>query len=113
ARVCAVLGAFTVAAPQLTLGELTTRTGLPKATVHRLAGSLVAHGFLPHEHGGQGTLRAKLSEPRRGARAEPDVPEAGRPVLDAIAARATETVMLAFPDWDAPDLTVIGSRVSD
>ena len=50
---------------------------------------------------------------RAATRAELDVAEACRPVLDAIAAQANETVMLAIPDWDALELTVIGSRVSD
>jgi IclR family transcriptional regulator, acetate operon repressor len=112
-RVCAVLGAFTVAAPQLTLGELTARTGLPKPTVHRLAGSLVANGFLRHEHGGRYALGTRLSELGGVARAELDVAESCRPVLDAVAAQVNETVMLAIPDWDALELTVISSRVSD
>jgi DNA-binding IclR family transcriptional regulator len=111
-RVCAVLGAFTVAAPQLSLGELSDRTDLPKATVHRLAGSLVATGFLRHEHGGRYALGTKLSELGAVARTEMDIVEVCRPVLDAVAERSDETVMVAIPDWDALELTVIGSRVS-
>jgi DNA-binding IclR family transcriptional regulator len=111
-RVCAVLGAFTVAAPQLSLAELVERTDLPKATVHRLAGSLVATGFLRHERGGRYALGTKLSELGAVARAEMDIAEVCRPVLDTVAQRSDETVMVAIPDWEALELTVIGSRVS-
>jgi len=111
-RVCAVLGAFTVAAPQLTLGELSERTGLPKPTVHRLAGSLVTTGFLRRERGGRYAPGAQLSELGAVARAELDIAEVCRPVLDALAEQSTETVMLAIPDWEALELTVISSRVS-
>ena len=36
--------------------------GLPKATVHRLAGSLVASGTLEHRDDGRYSLGLKLSE---------------------------------------------------
>jgi DNA-binding IclR family transcriptional regulator len=41
------LGAYTPADRELTLAEMTRRTGIPKPTVHRLAGELLALG-LPH-----------------------------------------------------------------
>src|SRR4029077_6625232 len=44
-RACSVLSALSAAEPRLGLRELTERVGLPRATVHRLAGSLVAAGF--------------------------------------------------------------------
>jgi DNA-binding IclR family transcriptional regulator len=111
-RVCAVLSAFTSASPHLTLAELSARTGLPKPTAHRLAGSLIATGFLRHERGGRYALGAKMSELGAVVRTERDLTELCRPVLDALAADAGETVMLAVPDWGALELTVIGSRVS-
>jgi DNA-binding IclR family transcriptional regulator len=111
-RVCAVLSAFTSAAPHLTLAELAERTGLPKPTAHRLAGSLVATGFLRHERGGRYALGAKMSELGAVVRTEIDLTERCRPVLDLLAERTGETVMLAVPDWEAMELTVIGSRVS-
>jgi DNA-binding IclR family transcriptional regulator len=52
-RACAVLSAFSVAEPSLSLRELAARVGLPKATVHRLAGSLVASGTLEHRDDGR------------------------------------------------------------
>jgi DNA-binding IclR family transcriptional regulator len=112
-RVCAVLSAFTVAAPQLTLGELAQRTELPKPTVHRLAASLVTTGFLRRERGNRYALGEKLSQLGAAARAEFDLTEVCRAALDLLAARTGETVMLAVPDWSALELTVIGSRVSD
>ncbi|RLV47692.1 IclR family transcriptional regulator [Nocardioides mangrovicus] len=45
-RVLDVVEAFEHAEWQVSLAELTRRTGLPKATVHRIAGDLVEHGVL-------------------------------------------------------------------
>src|ERR1700726_2282620 len=47
ARAFRILGAYTPADRELTLAEMTRRTGIPKPTVHRLAGELLALG-LPH-----------------------------------------------------------------
>ena len=46
ARALAVLGAFRVAEPTLTLSQLARIAGLPVATVFRLAGELEEGGFL-------------------------------------------------------------------
>jgi DNA-binding IclR family transcriptional regulator len=45
-KVVALLDAFTPAAPELTLGELARRTGLPVSTTYRLVSELVAWGGL-------------------------------------------------------------------
>jgi len=49
ARVSAVLGAFSVQRPQLTVSEIGRRAGLPKSTTSRLVAELVAHGFLERD----------------------------------------------------------------
>jgi len=109
--VCAVLGEFT-AAPDLSLAQLTARTGLPKPTVHRLASSLVATGFLRHTDDGRYALGAVVGELSAMVRKQVDLSEACTPALDALAEQTGETVMLAAADWHTLELTVIGTRVS-
>jgi DNA-binding IclR family transcriptional regulator len=50
-RMTLVLDAFDAASPRLTLAELTSRTGLPRSTTHRILEQLVELRWL--EHGGQ------------------------------------------------------------
>lgn len=111
-RACAVLSTFCVTEPRLSLGELAARVGLPKATVHRLAGSLVATGFLEHRDDGRYSLGLKVSELGALARSDLDVVSVCSPALDALAAATRETVLLGAVDWDTLELTVVGSRVS-
>jgi DNA-binding IclR family transcriptional regulator len=111
-RAFAVLSAFSVGQPRLSLGELASRVGLPKATVHRLAGSLVAMGFMEHGEDGGYSLGMKLSELGALARANLDVVTACSPAVDALASATEETVLLAAPDWDALELAVVDARAS-
>lgn len=111
-RACAVLCAFSAEAPRLSLGEIAARTGLAKATAHRLAGSLVAAGFLAHDADERYSLGLKVSELGALARTGLDLVTECSPTLDAIAEATGETVMLAEADWDTLELTIIGTRVS-
>lgn len=111
-RACAVLSAFSSEQPRLSLAELAARVGLPKATVHRLAGELVANGFLEHRDDGRYSLGLKLSELGAVARAELDVVHACEPVMDALAEATHETVILCAVDWDTLELTILRTRVS-
>ena len=52
ARAAAILGAFKVAPPVLSLSELSSRSRLPKSTVHRLAEQLLVLGWLERVTGG-------------------------------------------------------------
>jgi DNA-binding IclR family transcriptional regulator len=107
-----VLSAFSADEPRLSLGDLASRVGLPKATVHRLAGSLVAMGFMEHGEDGGYSLGLKLSELGSLARASLDVVSACSSTLDGLAAATEETVLLAVADWEAPELTIVDARVS-
>jgi DNA-binding IclR family transcriptional regulator len=51
-KVVALLDAFTAATPELTLGELAQRTGLPVSTTYRLVSELVDWGGLERVPGG-------------------------------------------------------------
>jgi DNA-binding IclR family transcriptional regulator len=107
-----VLSAFSLSGRRLSLRDLAARVGLPKATVHRLAGSLVATGFLEHGDDGCYSLGLKMSELGALARSDLDVVSVCSPVLDALAAATQETVLLGAADWDTLELTVVGARVS-
>jgi DNA-binding IclR family transcriptional regulator len=111
-RTCAVLSAFSPADPHLSLRELSERVALPKATVHRLAGALVATGFMEHHDDGSYCLGPKLSELGALARADLDIVTACSPALDALAAATGESVLLAEADWDALEMSVVSVRVS-
>jgi DNA-binding IclR family transcriptional regulator len=107
-----VLSAFSAEQPRLSLSELATRVELPKATVHRLAGELVANGFLEHREDGRYSLGFKLSELGAVARAELDVMNACAPVMEALAEATHETVILCAVEWDTLELTILRTRVS-
>ncbi len=107
-----MLSAFTAAEPRLGLGDLADRVGLPKATVHRLAGSLVALGFMRHGEDGRYSLGLKLSELGALARADLDVVTACSTILDELAATTGESVMLAAVDWETLELTIVSTRIS-
>ncbi len=111
-RACAVLCAFSTSKPHLGLRELSERVGLPKATVHRLAGSLVANGLLEHRDDGDYSLGLKLSELGAVAQAELDIVHACSSAMDALAQATRETVLLAAADWAALELTIVAARVS-
>jgi DNA-binding IclR family transcriptional regulator len=107
-----VLSAFSSEQPRLSLSELAARVELPKATVHRLAGELVANGFLEHRDDGRYSLGLKLSELGLVARAELEVVNACGPVMEALAEATHETVILCAVDWDTLELTILRTRVS-
>lgn len=48
-KISAILDAFTLTRPTLTLGEIREATGMPTSTVQRLVMNLVAQGFLDRE----------------------------------------------------------------
>jgi DNA-binding IclR family transcriptional regulator len=107
-----VLCAFSPTEPRLSLRELAERVGLPKATVHRLAGSLVASGFLEHREDGRYSLGLKVSELGAVARSKLDVVHLCSSAMDALAEATAETVLLAAADWEALEMTIVATRVS-
>ncbi|MFG2502238.1 IclR family transcriptional regulator [Streptomyces sp. NPDC048441] len=57
-RALRILGAFSAKCPEMTLSELSRRSGLPVSTVHRMLGDLIAWGAL--ERGDKGCYRVGL-----------------------------------------------------
>lgn len=88
-----ILRAFTADDHVLPLAELVRRTGLHKATVHRLAGELVATRLLDRTEGGY-RLSGGLFELGMRASVERSLLEVAMPFLQDLYARTHETVHL-------------------
>ena len=88
-----ILRAFRVEDQAVLLAELVRRTGLHKATVHRLAGELVAHRLLDRVDGGY-RLSGGLFELGMRASVERSLLEVAMPFLQELYERTHETVHL-------------------
>lgn len=93
-RVAAVLAAFDRRHPALGLSELARRSGLPKATVHRLAAQLVDHEFLERE-GETYRLGVRLFELGQRVPRSRVLRDAALPFLEDLFVASRETVHLA------------------
>ena len=96
-RAVALLRAFGPDEPVLTLAELARRTGLPKATVHRMAGDLVELRLLDRVEGGY-RLSGGLFELGMRASAERSLLELAMPFLQDLYERTHETVHLGIAE---------------
>lgn len=95
ARVAALLTAFRPGDDTLGISELARRTGLPKSSVHRLTGSLLAHGLLERDSGGV-RLGLKLFEIGQLVTRQRGLVDAARPVLADLREATHNTVHLAI-----------------
>lgn len=78
----------------LTLAELTKRCDLPRATTHRLAAGLEAHGLVRRTDDGRYALGRWLVTLGRAAEANDSVVEIARPILEALRNETGESVQL-------------------
>jgi len=90
-RALAILEAFNEEEPTLSLAQLSTRTGLYKSTILRLAASLERFGYLVREEGGRFRLGPSLWRLGSLARKAYDFGEFVRPVLRDLVAETDET----------------------
>jgi len=97
-RALAVLGSFSDARPELTLGEIVAATGLPAATAHRLVAELVGWGAL--ERPSRGRYRIGMRLWRLGALAPlaRDLRDAAMPFLQDLGAVTGQVVHLVVLD---------------
>lgn len=107
-----MLAAFTMTEPRMTLRALADRSGLPKATAHRLASSLVATGFMTHADDGSYALGPKLSELGAVVRSGLDVVTTCMPAVEALAEATDESVILAAAHWENLEMTIVGGKHS-
>jgi DNA-binding IclR family transcriptional regulator len=95
AKVLALLGAFTPAAPALTLTELARRSGLSLPTAHRRAAELVAWGALERDADGRYRVGLRLWEVASLAPRGLGLREAAMPFLEDLYEVTRENVQLA------------------
>lgn len=98
ARALAVLGAFKVTEPSLTLSQLARMAGLPVATVFRLAGELEEGGFLDRDDAGRYSLGVKLWEMGLLTPVHTHLREIAMPFLLNLQYECREIVQLAVRD---------------
>lgn len=98
ARALSVLGAFHVEEPELTLSEISRATGLPVATVFRLAGELEEGGFLQRGPSGKYSLGVRLWEMGLLTPVHGHLREVAMPFLLNLQYATRETVQLAVCD---------------
>jgi DNA-binding IclR family transcriptional regulator len=89
-----------VAASPRTLAELVTATGLSRATCHRLAVALEAHGLVRRDADGRFTLGLRLIGLGRAASDRWPLAEAARPALVWLRETTGESVQLYVRDGD-------------
>ena len=94
-KVSAILGAFRQEHRQLGLNELSRRTGLPKATVFRLASEMTRCGLLSRS-GTDYALGPRLFELAQLVPGRRDLREAALPFLEDVYVATRETVHLAI-----------------
>lgn len=97
-RVLDVLNAFTAERPELTLSELSRRTGLPLSTTHRLAGELCRRGALVRDEGGRFRVGLWLWEVASLASHGAELRESAMPFLEDLYEATHQNVQLAVLD---------------
>jgi DNA-binding IclR family transcriptional regulator len=98
ARALSVLGAFSALTPRLTLSQISRATGLPVATVFRLAGELELAGFLQRDAANHYSLGIRLWEMGLLTPVHGRLREIAMPYLLNLQYVTHETVQLAVSD---------------
>jgi sugar lactone lactonase YvrE/DNA-binding IclR family transcriptional regulator len=97
-----VLDAVSAAARPMRLTDLMPATGLPRSTLHRILGALVAGGLLRFERAeGHYRLGFRLFEMAHRAWSDIDLRAIAAPAMEALRDLTGETVLLALLDGDA------------
>lgn len=98
ARALSILGVFSMERPSLTLSEISRATGLPVATVYRLAGELEEGRFLDRDEDGRYSLGLYLWEMGMLTPVHGRLREIAMPFLLNLQYTCRETVQLAVID---------------
>lgn len=100
-RAIRLLKQFTVERPELGLSELSERTGLNKATTHRLLQALLSEGMLDRDHdGGKYRLGPAVMVLGAQAMSAGNLRSEARSMLKQLAAETGETATLEVPAED-------------
>jgi DNA-binding IclR family transcriptional regulator len=100
-RAANMLASFSVEEPELTLTQLTERSGLTKATAHRYAAALRRAGLL-RSAGGVYTLGPRIVELSTVALAGLGVVKLATPYLQRLISETSQTAVLSVWDGEAP-----------
>ena len=100
-----ILTAFSDAHPKLALHELAEATCLPKASVHRIAATMIDYGFLRQDEDGSYLLGMRVVEVARYASSSSPLLKIAKPIAQEMSALTGETVLCAEVDWK--DRTVL------
>ncbi len=95
-----VLAALEADGP-LSLADLAASTGLPRATAHRLAVALEAHGLVRRDDGGRFALGLRFVAFSRAAGAQFPLAEISRPALERLRDEVGESVQLYVREGEA------------
>ena len=98
ARALSILGVFSMERPSMTLSEISRATGLPVATVYRLAGELEQGRFLDRDEDGRYSLGLYLWEMGMLTPVHGRLREIAMPFLLNLQYTCRETVQLAVID---------------
>jgi DNA-binding IclR family transcriptional regulator len=109
ARLFGILDAFTAERPRLSLSDISRRTGLPVATVHRLIAQLVSWGALDRGDDGRYGIGIRLWEVATLEHRTLGLRESARPLLLRLQQDTGSTVLLTVLDDDE---TVVVEQVS-
>ncbi len=96
----AVLEAVAASGGSASLAELVTVTGISRATTHRLAVALEAHGLLRRDEAGRFALGLRLVGLGHAAAAGWPIAELARPALEALRHETGESAQLYVRDGD-------------
>jgi DNA-binding IclR family transcriptional regulator len=96
-RVFALLNCFDSGEPELTLAELTSRTGIPKPTVHRLTGMLVEQRLMKRTAAGY-ALGIRLFELGELVGCRRTMLDTSLPVIEELFEQTHETIHLGIID---------------
>lgn len=102
-RAAAMLSAFSVERPRLSLAEITAELGMSKATAHRYARALRAANLLRYDPAsGKYTLGPRILALEAAARAGLPIVTAAEPYLERLTRETDHTTVLSVWNGDAP-----------
>ncbi|WP_260705046.1 IclR family transcriptional regulator domain-containing protein [Edaphobacter flagellatus] len=100
ARGLIVIQAFTQQNPQMTISQLSVRTGLSRAAVRRCLYTLTKLGFAGAEDGSRYSLRPRMLTLSHTYTASNTLSSAAQPILERMSAQLRESFSLATLDGD-------------
>ena len=100
ARGLIVIQAFSQASPQMTISQLSVKTGLSRAAVRRCLYTLTKLGFAGAEDGSRYSLRPRLLSLSQTYTASSTLSNAAQPILERMSAMLRESFSVATLDGD-------------